>query len=51
MVLLEQGSIPSGFAGLTKVLPVWEKAGNKVTAPHTGSAEYLEKNCKTGKVK
>lgn len=44
MVLLEQGSIPSGSARLTKVLPVGEKAGSKVTALNIGSAEYLEKN-------
>lgn len=44
MVLLEHGSISLGSAGLTKVLPVWGKAGNKETAPHIGNIEYLEKN-------
>lgn len=50
MVLLETGyslrfcwkrAIPSGSAGLTKVLLMWWEAGNRVTAPYVGSAEYL----------
>jgi len=35
--------VPSGSAGLTKVLPAWWEAGNEVTAPHIGSAGYLGK--------
>lgn len=44
-------AIPSGSAGLAKILPAWWEAGNKVAAPHIGSAEYLGRRWKAGKVK